>query len=374
MRVLTSKTATSFFLGILFSLFPYDYPLLWTSSPCPPEAFQNLENHLTFLYNSPPIITRILHIVIGTGLLGFFIKLYRPSESNKLFDGASLMLYMCGVIIYLSNIVKGMKAINDGDYNTELVEGELAVGVNGGEAGKEAPLGRDDNLKVMAASNTILALVLVGVLVLQAGQWYAERKDEQEMDKARASKAANGEGREGGIGFEEGKRINSQSPQKSITMNQSKSRSVQRKTAEAVVAAFNDMDVEAILSHRNEQCMRTFLPTSMGLVPQDNATYYSSLKALKAIFKNFSLTINELVEDKEARRICLWLSAKADTMAGLYVNEYMWLLDFDSKGKISSSKEFSDSIMERDFFPKLKAAMVKQQAQTAGGRDANGRS
>ena len=107
------------------------------------------------------------------------------------------MLYMCGVIIYLANIVRGMRAIADGEYGTEIVEGEAAVGVKGVEAGQEAPLGRDDSLNVMAASNTILALVLVGVLVLQAGQWYAERKDEQEMEKARAGKTAGSEGREG---------------------------------------------------------------------------------------------------------------------------------------------------------------------------------
>ena len=192
------ETATSFFLGILFSLFPYDYPILWTSVPCPPEAFLNLENHLLFLYNSPPVVTRILHIVIGTGLLGFFIKLYRPSESNKLFDGASLMLYTCGVIVYVANIIKGMRTIADGIYNGEIVEGELGAGVKGVEAGKEAPLGRDDSLRVMAASNTILALVLVGVLVLQAGQWYAERKDEQEMEKVRIEKAASQESKDGG--------------------------------------------------------------------------------------------------------------------------------------------------------------------------------
>ena len=107
------------------------------------------------------------------------------------------MLYMCGVIIYVANTVKGMRAVASGDYGTEIVEGELAVGVTGVEAGKEAPLGRDDSLKVMAASNTILALVLVGVLVLQAGQWYAERKDEQEMEKAKAGKTTGSEGREG---------------------------------------------------------------------------------------------------------------------------------------------------------------------------------
>lgn len=137
-------------------------------------------------------------MVIGTGLLGFFIKLYRPSESNKLFDGASLMLYTCSVIVYVANIVKGMRVIASGKYDAELVEGELAVGVKGVEAGLEKPLGRDDSLRVMAASNTILALMLVGVLVLQAGQWYAERKEGQEMEKARTEKAASNESKEGG--------------------------------------------------------------------------------------------------------------------------------------------------------------------------------
>lgn len=108
------------------------------------------------------------------------------------------MLYMCGVIVYIANIVKGMKVIDSGLYDTEMVEGESAAGVSGVEAGAGKPLDRDDSLRVMAASNTILALVLVGVLVLQAGQWYAERKDQQEMETARAERAAANEGKEGG--------------------------------------------------------------------------------------------------------------------------------------------------------------------------------
>lgn len=82
--------------------------------------------------------------------------------------------------------------VSSGRYDVELVEGELAVGVQGVEAGEELPLGRDDSLRVLAASNTILALVLMGVLVLQAGQWYAERKEGQEEDRARREKAAKG--------------------------------------------------------------------------------------------------------------------------------------------------------------------------------------
>lgn len=108
---------------------------------------------------------------------------------------------MCGVIVYVANIVKGLRVVSGGVYGVELVEGELAVGVKGVDAGQEVPLGRDDSLKVLAASNTILALVLVGVLVLQAGQWYAERKEGQEVERMervereeREKKAASGGG------------------------------------------------------------------------------------------------------------------------------------------------------------------------------------
>lgn len=142
---------------------------------------------------------------------------------------------------------------------------------------------------------------------------------------------------------------------------------VQRRTAEALVGAFNEMDVEAIMSHRDENCTRIFLPASMGLSPQSNATYRSSLQKLRAIFLDFSLIINDLLEDKEKRRICMWLSARADTVVGKYVNEYMWLYDFDEHGKILVAREFSDSVMEREFFPKLRAAMDRHQAEQLDG-------
>ncbi|MCJ1243845.1 hypothetical protein MMC30_001042 [Trapelia coarctata] len=182
---------TSFFLGILFSLFPYDYPILWTSSPSPTgtNPFAILETHLQILHASPPLIPRILHIVIAAGLLGFILKLYKPSESNMLFDGASLVLYMCGIIVYLTNIVKGLRIVSTGLYSQEVVEGETIAGATKETVEMAEGIGREDSLRVLSASNTILALVMVGVLVLQAGQWYAERKDGQEMEKVRRERA-----------------------------------------------------------------------------------------------------------------------------------------------------------------------------------------
>jgi len=177
-----------FFLGMLFSSFPYDYPILWTSALTPPEYFDFLEAHLKFLHASPPIIPRILHIAISIGFMGFFIKLFKPSEANLLFDGASLVLYVIGVVVYITNIVKGLRIITVGDYE-QLAEGAT-----------EVIIGREDSLRVLAASNTILALVLVGVLVLQAGQWYAERKDGEEaviLDKEQEDKTV-AKGKNGG--------------------------------------------------------------------------------------------------------------------------------------------------------------------------------
>jgi len=106
-------------------------------------------------------------------------KLYKPSEANMLFDGASLVLYMCGITVYIANIVKGLRVVTDGGYGT--------LDLSKGAPPMDAPdadniIGREDTLKVLAASNTILALVLVGVLILQAGQWYAQKKEAAEME------------------------------------------------------------------------------------------------------------------------------------------------------------------------------------------------
>jgi hypothetical protein len=164
----------SFFLGILYSQFPYDYPILWTRASAAASAvnpFDILETHLITLHGSPPLIPRILHIIISVGFVGFFIKLYKPTESNMLFDGASLGLYVIGVIIYASNIVKGLRAVSSGEYNIATIQDG------------HKPVGRTDGLRVLSATNTILALVLVGILVLQAGQWYAERKEGQEVER-----------------------------------------------------------------------------------------------------------------------------------------------------------------------------------------------
>ena len=139
----------------------------------------------------------------------------------------------------------------------------------------------------------------------------------------------------------------------------------QRQTAEAIVAAFNVMDVDKIMTFRSPSCERHIVPASLGLKPQNNARYLSELQKLKPIFHNFSLTINDLLEDREARRICLWLSARADTAAGEYINEYMWTMKFDESGrKLVHVREFVDTVVNKEFWPKLVTAMKTDSAKT----------
>lgn len=139
-------------------------------------------------------------ILVGLGAL--IAKLYKPSESNMLFDGGSLVLFMVGVVIYISNIAKGLRIVDRGVYGVGVEPEVPAEGEEGSSVAETSVLGREDNLKVLSASNTILALVLLGVLVLQVGQWYAERADEKtmrEFEKKEAEEAAKAkEGKSGG--------------------------------------------------------------------------------------------------------------------------------------------------------------------------------
>lgn len=140
----------------------------------------------------------------------------------------------------------------------------------------------------------------------------------------------------------------------------------QMETALAVVQAFDRLDIDAILSYRAPECTRHILPSTLGYPPVDNTRYATTLNQLKPIFRNFRLTVDDVVEDREARRICMWLMARADTAAGEYVNEYVWTLDFDASGtKITRVKEFVDTLMTRDFWPKLQKAMDDQKAEAA---------
>lgn len=79
------------------------------------------------------------------------------------------MLFLISFALVFSNLWKGILVVVDGTF------GEV---------------GREDTLRVIAASNVIIAAVLFGVLVLQIGQGHAERAAVAEIRELQAAEVA----------------------------------------------------------------------------------------------------------------------------------------------------------------------------------------
>jgi hypothetical protein len=72
--------------------------------------------------------------------------------------------------------------------------------------------------------------------------------------------------------------------------------SPERQIADAIVVAFNIMDIDTIISLRTPTCQRIFLPLSLNYAPQLNHTYRASLLAMKSVFTSFHIRVNDVIE------------------------------------------------------------------------------
>lgn len=142
--------ATSFGLGGIYANLPYDFYTLWRYDE---QGFANSLAHYTAWANAPMRVHHILHFVMALGLTGCFIKLYKPHPEVKYFEYATLALMMVGIVIYLTN---------------------LRIGINSAWAGEWGDVDMQTGINVIAASQFMMVIALVGVLVLQGGLYYAE--------------------------------------------------------------------------------------------------------------------------------------------------------------------------------------------------------
>lgn len=148
--------STSFGLGAIYANWPYDLNTLWRATD--PNAFAKSLVHYQTWAQAPMYVHYVLHAVGFIGLVGHFIKLYKPDEEAKYFEYGSLALFMIAIVIYLTNLRTGINAAITGEWG----EVDSKTGIN-----------------VIAASQVMIILVLVGVLVLQGGLYYAQWYDEE---------------------------------------------------------------------------------------------------------------------------------------------------------------------------------------------------
>ncbi|KLO19048.1 hypothetical protein SCHPADRAFT_865628 [Schizopora paradoxa] len=159
-------SSACFVLGILFVCFTVDHKLLFTA-----YTDQSIEDGFLFyttFYNAPPAIRTLLHSMVGVGLAGLIGKLHTWTESAMFFDGSSLAAYIFAVALYLSVTIPSLRTI-----------------VNPLE-GVDTREDRIEAMRILAAGNVIIMLLLGGMLLLQGGQEYARRVEERELAKTSA--------------------------------------------------------------------------------------------------------------------------------------------------------------------------------------------
>lgn len=198
LRLLASSTTT---IGVIFIASIYDFPLLYYSS-LSESSIEAAERFYLSLFNAPLAVTALLHGMMGLGLIGLVAKLHRWNEMAKYFDGGSLALFLGAICMYLGVAVPNLRLISD-PTNLNLLlssaiqtqrQSQLEAFEKGDSEFKpsDGPMTQDEKvaaIRIVSASNSICAVLLIGVLVLQVSEWYLERQEAVEAEKRRRQQA-----------------------------------------------------------------------------------------------------------------------------------------------------------------------------------------
>lgn len=159
---------SGFILGTVYNNWSYDYHLLWEHGSDPSWVTAAL-SHYKIKAEQPLFLHHVLHTVFFLGIFSLILKLYKPNESNYLFDGASLLLFSIGVIFYITNLRPASYSLKTGNWND---------------------IDEQTGAMFIAASQVLIVMAIAGVLALQAGQWYAEAETARRIAAAQKAEAA----------------------------------------------------------------------------------------------------------------------------------------------------------------------------------------
>lgn len=149
------------------------------------------------------------------------------------------------------------------------------------------------------------------------------------------------------------------------TISTKSTRSPQRQTADTLVAAFNTKDIDTILTLLTPTSTRHITPSTLNIAAQDKIQYRTHLEQLRPSSTTSRSPCTDVLEDREAGRVCMWLAARSDTLADKDVDEDMWMLEFDGSGeRVAKSTELVDALVNREVWPKLREARREAEAQT----------
>ncbi|TFK46430.1 hypothetical protein OE88DRAFT_1687861 [Heliocybe sulcata] len=180
LRVSFVVCVTSFLLGILFTHWIADSLTLWKSPDILDEHLWTAASYYSVLARMPAFLLYFLAAIVSLGGITILWSLGDGQAENLMFDGGSIFLYGTVAAVYLYSVIPTFQNfLSLPLHNSSTVY---------------PPSLRTSTLD-LASNNLICSVALTGILLLQAGRWWAEHKDGEDDDAPVMDKPENSDSR-----------------------------------------------------------------------------------------------------------------------------------------------------------------------------------
>lgn len=143
---------TCFIMGVFYSNLSYDSHLLFNpAGPSDADYALVLTHYQTLRATATPLLY-ILATIAAIGIIAHLIRTYKPNPELQYFEYGSLIVYILGICVFITNIKTGV---------------DCTITHQWGEVDEQS------GLAVLGSSNIILLCVFSGVIFLQAGLWWS---------------------------------------------------------------------------------------------------------------------------------------------------------------------------------------------------------
>ncbi|KAJ3546758.1 hypothetical protein NM688_g5479 [Phlebia brevispora] len=177
LRMSIVVSATSFLLGLLFTHWIADSLTLWKSpSTNSDPRLWIAATYYSILTRMPPMLAYIYVAVAVLGGLTLLWSLGDGRAGNLMFDGGSLLLYSSAVAMYLYSVLPNLFE-NFSALPLPFVRAEPTAPPSTSPSVPPFPTTLRTPTLELASSHLVCSVALTGVLLLQAGRWWAEQKD-----------------------------------------------------------------------------------------------------------------------------------------------------------------------------------------------------
>ncbi|KAL2168917.1 hypothetical protein VTG60DRAFT_6687 [Thermothelomyces hinnuleus] len=139
---------------------------------------------------------------------------------------------------------------------------------------------------------------------------------------------------------------------------------IQAATLDKFIEAWKQWSPGTFFTSWTDNCTMRTLPFSAGVPLRARPETEKFLPVLMGLMSNFELTVHNVVHDAAQGKAAIYALSKADTPVGPYSNEHALFVWFDESGeKVTKIEEMFDSIVIKDFFPKVQAYIAQQKSQ-----------